>query len=64
MNAIRNGLFGPSPVLLFLESDLQQSPGGGLPSLPGASPDQLGRRFPRRDVDRSRSDGEPWRPQA
>jgi hypothetical protein len=65
MNAILNGLFGPSHVLLFLELDLQQSTGGGLSSLPGAAPSaQLDRRFPRRDVDRSRLDGEPWRPQA
>jgi|1186.fasta_scaffold18548_2 hypothetical protein len=65
MNAILNGLFGPSHVLLFLEPDLHQSTGGGLPSLPGAAPSaQLDRRFPRRDVDRSRLDGEPWRPQA
>jgi hypothetical protein len=65
MNAILNGLFGPSHVLHFLESDLHRSTGGGLTCLPGAAPsDQLRRRFPRRDVDRSRLDGEPWRPQA
>jgi hypothetical protein len=65
MNAILNGLFGPSHVLLFLEVDLEQSTGSGLSSDPGAAPsDQLERRRPRRDVDRSRLDGEPWRPQA
>ena len=52
-------------VAVHMEPDLQQSTGGGLPSLPRAAPsDQLDRRFPRRNVDRSRLEGEPWRPQA
>ncbi len=63
MNAMTQGLLGPSEVLLLLDPDLQHVKLDGEAPAPGPrTVDPRVRRFSRRDEERARLSGEPWRP--
>ncbi len=65
MNAILNGLFGPSQVLHFLHVDLEHVLGGGLPPVPAPGlPGPANEAPPRQAADHARLDGDPWRPRS